>query len=713
MKKIIFNRKEYKFYTIFLCVIFLAVIFTNLIQLIFTAETYEQQALDNYYSYAESSLEQFSASTGSVVRSAMSLAATLAFDTKLNEAVRSGLATGNSDMMKYVKDCMLISPYAIDIAFYNPDMETVYSVKGGYRKLDDYWPGLEYDILKELDSKRFAVRPTNVVFSVQELLTVAFPSDPYYDSYIIVDLNFDEIKRDFKEYAVQNQCELYVCCYDQLLYQTEKDFYEHIKSNAPLNNGYKDLKIDNTHYIAVGVEPDTNGLQYTVLTKYSHIKTSYIMKNQIRVVLIYLIILFVGLAILYLSMRYSYKPIRNIEIGYKKLKEGSDKENEKKQLLEFITYPTATEKTTDDVMGILKKHLGEADVIQPAMLVIDGYDRTFYAYTPEERSAYRFAVENIFSEIILEHYKCMSVDIGENQKLFLIADTCEGEVCEKLLSVSAEHVRNHLGFSVSIILSKKYSFENLYEAYRELIELKDYRLVYPAGGIIMPSAIEEEKTETEEYSALIKECIAEGAFSDLPLHLDSYLRQLRKYESGFIISKLTNLLVGIYEVAGQQLVNCEKVTMPMLMKELLCADTVEDVKREFNLLFEEIRRAEEESSNGKYQQLVENVLKCIDENWSDYGFCADDIAKKLKYSGVYLSRIFKYVTGESLSVKIMQRRLEEGARLLSDSEMPVKAIFEKCAFSSNSYFSVMFKKQYGVTPSEYRRNIFEKNNFKK
>ncbi len=69
----------------------------------------------------------------------------------------------------------------------------------------------------------------------------------------------------------------------------------------------------------------------------------------------------------------------------------------------------------------------------------------------------------------------------------------------------------------------------------------------------------------------------------------------------------------------------------------------------------------------------------------------------------YIIRVFKEKYGITPYAYLIQKRMEAAQELLSFTELPVKDIAAKLAFSDSNYFSRAFKKQVGVSPMEYRR----------
>ena len=80
-----------------------------------------------------------------------------------------------------------------------------------------------------------------------------------------------------------------------------------------------------------------------------------------------------------------------------------------------------------------------------------------------------------------------------------------------------------------------------------------------------------------------------------------------------------------------------------------------------------------------------------------------DIAMNLHCSTSTLTKTFRREYGITIVQYINQQRLEKASRLLSNTDLPIGTICEKCGFSGGEYFSALFKKTYGVSPLAHRR----------
>ena len=78
------------------------------------------------------------------------------------------------------------------------------------------------------------------------------------------------------------------------------------------------------------------------------------------------------------------------------------------------------------------------------------------------------------------------------------------------------------------------------------------------------------------------------------------------------------------------------------------------------------------------------------------------IADQVHLSANYVSTLFKKHSGMNISDYIIKIRMEHAAGLLSATNFKTYEIAERVGYTNSQYFSVLFKKFYGMTPKEYR-----------
>ena len=84
----------------------------------------------------------------------------------------------------------------------------------------------------------------------------------------------------------------------------------------------------------------------------------------------------------------------------------------------------------------------------------------------------------------------------------------------------------------------------------------------------------------------------------------------------------------------------------------------------------------------------------------------DSLAREVFLSKSYLSSVFKKETGISITEYITRVRVEKSKKLLLEDNASLAYISGQCGFKDQSYFTKVFKKETGVSPKRFRDNYF-------
>ena len=111
--------------------------------------------------------------------------------------------------------------------------------------------------------------------------------------------------------------------------------------------------------------------------------------------------------------------------------------------------------------------------------------------------------------------------------------------------------------------------------------------------------------------------------------------------------------------------------------------------------------------NQKVNTVIKNkyvykTIEYIKANFSSNVSLAD-AAKMCSVSQEHLSRIFKQETGYGFSEYLMLIRFNHAEYLLKNDDLSITETANKCGFEDSNYFSYMFKKKHGVSPSEFKK----------
>lgn len=102
--------------------------------------------------------------------------------------------------------------------------------------------------------------------------------------------------------------------------------------------------------------------------------------------------------------------------------------------------------------------------------------------------------------------------------------------------------------------------------------------------------------------------------------------------------------------------------------------------------------------------IVESIMKYIKLHYSKQSLTIDEICSDFNISHSYLCKLFKNQSNMTAKRTIIKIRLEEAQKLLLNTNLSVKQIAYSVGFSDDAYFMKTFKKEFNITPSEYRKS---------
>lgn len=112
-------------------------------------------------------------------------------------------------------------------------------------------------------------------------------------------------------------------------------------------------------------------------------------------------------------------------------------------------------------------------------------------------------------------------------------------------------------------------------------------------------------------------------------------------------------------------------------------------------------KVEVKEVKGNDELLMERIMKAINKNLADSDFNVDALTQEVGISRAQLHRKMKEMTGISTSEFIRNIRLEQAARLLREQKINVTQVAYTVGFSNLAHFSTIFRKHFGMAPSEY------------
>ncbi len=117
---------------------------------------------------------------------------------------------------------------------------------------------------------------------------------------------------------------------------------------------------------------------------------------------------------------------------------------------------------------------------------------------------------------------------------------------------------------------------------------------------------------------------------------------------------------------------------------------------------EELRRRYQDNGFEELSPPVRRAREHIDHHYMEE-LTLESLAELASVSAYHLSRLFRRETGKTVVGYITDRRLAVARELLAEGRLSVKEVSARAGFGDPSYFSRVFTRKEGVSPSDYRR----------
>ena len=128
-------------------------------------------------------------------------------------------------------------------------------------------------------------------------------------------------------------------------------------------------------------------------------------------------------------------------------------------------------------------------------------------------------------------------------------------------------------------------------------------------------------------------------------------------------------------------------------------DTVREYCKRLLLTAIDLR---ETVSHSKYKDVTDKVIRYIEEHYADEDLSLNILAEYVRFSPNHLSMIFSQETGETFSKYLIEYRIGKAKEALKCTSLKSSEIAMQVGYRDPHYFSYMFKKVTGMTPTQYR-----------
>ncbi len=119
-------------------------------------------------------------------------------------------------------------------------------------------------------------------------------------------------------------------------------------------------------------------------------------------------------------------------------------------------------------------------------------------------------------------------------------------------------------------------------------------------------------------------------------------------------------------------------------------------------IIEKALELREKTASNRYDGIVDEVKKYIDKNYADEDLSLNVLASHVNFSPNHLSMVFSQQTGKTFIKYLTDFRMSKAKELLRCTGKRSSEISLEVGYKDPHYFSYLFKKTQGMTPTQYR-----------
>lgn len=247
--------------------------------------------------------------------------------------------------------------------------------------------------------------------------------------------------------------------------------------------------------------------------------------------------------------------------------------------------------------------------------------------------------------------------------------------------------------------------ENLSESYQEALKA----LVVSTGSVAhvddLPIACEYEENYPVNLENNLFSNVEKGDYDGALSTADSFFEWMRDTSYQNLMSVRLKALEFVlraesiaYRNGGQVYVFSSR---DEYLPQIMDMGDLDQIKQWFLNKIADACKNVQNKREERASSLIEQAKTYIRNNYSK-DISLDEVSRQANISPYYFSKIFKEETGENFIEYLTNIRIDKAKELLINTEYSMKEICTMCGYADPNYFSRSFKKNVGLSPTEYK-----------
>lgn len=336
-----------------------------------------------------------------------------------------------------------------------------------------------------------------------------------------------------------------------------------------------------------------------------------------------------------------------------------------------------------------------------------------------DRHLYQFGIINTFNEVFADTFDVIAVTLNNLGIAFILTILDESENVSELIDKKCSYLQdiicNCFGFTVTIAVSSEGSkMTQLPEKFNECREALEHKFYMGNNSIILHNDVNtffkyDDHSMLEKLQKALIEGVKSGneqSVRDRLQDIFSYVKDIDPDKKDFVKNFYWNMISSINSIRNSLISgNGDKKLEYGELSGLYGLIEKCSNMEEMNALLDESARsitAKVNSYNNKSIKLIlRKAVEYLQEHYNEQ-VTLNEVAEHTFVSTYYISRMFKKEMGKNFVDYLNEIRIEKAKEMLRDIRFKTYEVAEQVGIPDAHYFSKLFKKYVGVTPTEFR-----------
>jgi two-component system response regulator YesN len=250
--------------------------------------------------------------------------------------------------------------------------------------------------------------------------------------------------------------------------------------------------------------------------------------------------------------------------------------------------------------------------------------------------------------------------------------------------------------------------------FSEASRILSYRYLCPDVHILSEKSIhsinknritKEDDSNTEICQERIFNFLISGSVEEIDIFIDQLLQNAEDEPvSQHLFCRYLTMTVYFASMEYLDSIGCRPESFgPLEFRPNDDVSTPDEVRNYARQVMEQAIELRDSESKKQQRELLTQAIEFIDGHYSDEMVSLDTVAREVNISPNYFSAMFSQEVGQTFVEYLTGKRIGEAKRMLRKTEKRSSEIAFAVGYKDPHYFSFVFKKVLGCTPSEYRK----------